>query len=335
MKSSQRPNPASAPKPPLHSLFCRAAVLLALPALLLPMTGCIRTRSVDRTVVVPHVLDATLDQLLSRVQGRYDQVQTMSATVEITASTGGEHRGEVKELPSFTGYIILRKPADLHILMLVPVIRSRALEMVSDGKTFRLLIPSKNKAVEGQDVSPAPTTPALVQTAGGAAGKGTPAGTPEPRNAGLYELRPYIIRDALLIPAPLPDEFVTLTESSRIMPPAKGRKESTEEPDYDLTVLRQLKGQTLQRERVVHIGRVSLLPYKQEIYDVNGRVVTVVNYDRYAKNGDLDYPMSILISRPQDEYTLRIDFTKLNLNQKVDDEQFVLKIPENIPIQKM
>lgn len=317
-----RRNPASR----LISSHARAAALLL--GALLPLTGCIRTRLVAHTVVAPHVLDATLEQLVERLAASYAQVQSMSATVEIFATSGGEHRGEVKELPSFSGYIIERKPQDLHLLMLVPVIRSRALEMVSDGKTFRLLIPSKNKAVEGSDtpppakaqLNPAKPTPAQPAAAG--------------QNANLYELRPYIIRDALLIPPLGPENFVTLTESSRVTP-GKNNRDSDEEPDYDLTILRTRSGHTLERERVIHIGRLTLLPYRQDIYDADGRLVTIVDYANYQKTGEIDYPMSILIRRPLDEYSLRLVFSKVSFNQKVDDEQFVLKIPDSIPIQKM
>ena len=330
MKAPQQLNPAvrSVPRATL------AAALLF--STLLPLTGCIRTRLVARTVVAPHVLDATLDQLVEKLSAQFAQVQSMSASVEIFATSGGEHRGEVKELPSFSGYIIERKPQDLHLLMLVPVIRSRALEMVSDGKTFRLFIPSKNKAIEGSDSpvafkdSPAAPAPAPVETSK------LPASAPpaDTQNAGLYALRPYIIRDALLIPPLGQDEFVTLTESSRVMP-GKNSRESVEEPDYDLTILRSRMGHTLQRERVIHIGRLTLQPYRQDIYDAEGRVVTMVDYENYQKTGEVDYPMAILIRRPLDEYSLRLVFSKITFNQKVDDEQFMLKIPDNIPIQKM
>ena len=325
------PNPA--PRSARRHSATAALVLSAL----LPLTGCIRTRLVAKTVVAPHVLDATLDQLVERLSVNYAQVQSMSASVEIFATSGGEHRGEVKELPSFSGYIIERKPQDLHLLMLVPVIRSRALEMVSDGKTFRLFIPSKNKAVEGSDTPPAAQTqpvPVPPPAAPKLATPGTPAAAAETQNASLYNLRPYIIRDALLIPPLGTEEYVTLTESSRVTP-GKNSRESTEEPDYDLTILRTRMGHTLQRERVIHFGRLTLEPYRQDIYDAEGRLVTMVEYANFQKTGDVSYPMSILIKRPLDEYSLRLSFSKVSFNQKVDDEQFMLKIPDNIPIQKM
>jgi outer membrane lipoprotein-sorting protein len=91
----------------------------------------------------------------------------------------------------------------------------------------------------------------------------------------------------------------------------------------------------LGRQRVIHISRVTLLPYEQDLYDEQGRVVTTITYSKYQKFGDLDYPMSIFLKRPLDEYTLQIDITKLTLNQPLDDEDFKLTIPDGIPIQHM
>jgi len=285
----------------------------------LSLTGClsltIRHRTVDKTVRAPIVMDATLDQLNQRIAEQYSAVKTMNASVDIKASVGGSAVGEVKEYPSFAGFILLRKPSDLRVFMLVPVVRSLALDMVSDGKDFKLYLPQSKpnpKAILGSDQEVA-----------------------EPSKNGLENLRPYIIRDALLVPPVLPDEFVNKTENARILPPAPGKKEATEEPDYDLTVSRGKSGNVLETVRVIHIGRATLRPYEQDVYDHAGRLVTVVTYSNYQKFGDIDFPMSILISRPLDQYTLLITVNKLTLNQQLDDEQFVPTIPENVPVTKM
>jgi len=292
-------------------------VLLTLATgMLLGLTGCLslvtHSRAVTKTVLAQNVMDATLEQLNGQLEAQYAAIQTINATVSITASTGGEHQGEVKEYPASTGYILFRKPSDLTTLMLLPVFRSMALDMVSDGKNFKLLIPPQNKAITGEDHEVA-----------------------TPSKNGLENLRPYIIRDALLIPPVQGDEFVSKTENARILPPAPGKKVSTEEPDYDLTVTRHKSGIEEETIRVIHIGRVNLKPYEQDVYDTSGRLVTVVTYDKYRTTDGIDFPMSIVVKRPRDEYSLQIDITKLVLNQKLDDEQFVLKFPEGMTITKM
>ena len=47
------------------------------------------------------------------------------------------------EYTSLKGYIFVRKPGDLRVLLQLPVMGSRALDMVSDGRQFTLLIPRR------------------------------------------------------------------------------------------------------------------------------------------------------------------------------------------------
>lgn len=288
-----------------------SALLLFAPLLL---AGCLspRVHTVPKAVLAPNLKMATPDELLASLDREDKAIQTMSATVEITATTGGERGGEEKEYTALTGYIFLRRPADLRVLMLLPIVRSRALDMVTDGSQFKLLItfPGKKLAITGKDEY-----------------------TASSKN-GLENIRPYIIRDALLIPAASPDEFITPTESSRLLPPEPGKKTLTEEPDYDLTLSRVTHDHQLETVRVIHFGRVTLKPYQQDIYH-DGRIVTSVTYGKYQRFNDLDYPTEIVITRPQDEYKLKIDVTKMVLNGKMADDEFILKLPDTIPVQKM
>jgi outer membrane lipoprotein-sorting protein len=298
-----------------RQLWQRVVYALIAPALVFSLTGCVTTRIVDKTILAPDVREATLDELLKKLTAEYGAVQTLSLTVDITATEGGTHQGQIKTFPSFAGYILLRKPADLHVIMKVPFVGSRAMDMVSDGRYFKMLIPPKNRAVIGSEI------------------------LTNPSKNGLENLRPNVIRDALQIPPVGADEFVTLTENSRLITPAHGHKEAIEEPDYDLSVLRMkagdATGHVLERVRVIHVSRVTLLPYQLDLYDAEGRVVTTISYSKFQKFGDVDYPMSILLKRPIDEYTLQIDISKLVLNQKLDDESFKLTIPDGVPVQKM
>lgn len=266
----------------------------------------------QKAVLAPNLKTATPDELLAGLDRQDKAIQTMSATVEITATTGGERGGQEKEYTSLAGYIFLRRPADLRVLMLLPVVRSRALDMVTDGDQFKLLItfPGKKLAITGKDEY-----------------------TASSKN-GLENIRPYIIREALLIPSASPEEYITTTESSRILPAEIGKNVVTEEPDYDISISRVTSGHHMEPVRVIHFGRISLKPYQQDIYH-NGRVVTSVTYDKYQRFNDLDYPTEIVITRPLDEYKLKIDVTKLVLNGKMADDEFILKLPDGLPVQKM
>jgi outer membrane lipoprotein-sorting protein len=276
------------------------------------LTGCLtHIRAVPKTRPAEVVMSATLDQLLSHVDARFNEIQSLNASVEIVASEGGARQGQIKEFPSFSGYIFLRKPEDLRVLMRVPFLGSVGLDMVSDGKTWKLWIPRQQKAMTGT------------------------GDTPDPSQHGLESLRPKVIFDSLLVRGLGPDQVVDLTQDSRILPDPKDKKQLVEEPDYELTILEPPQSNIAHTLRVIHIGRSTLLPYQQDIYDQNGHVVTQAFYSNYQSFGDIQFPMKIEIKRPQDQYDLAITITKLTLNQKLDDDQFELKFPEGVQVKTM
>ncbi len=288
-------------------LRIKQAFAVGLLSLAPALTGCLtHIRAVPKTHPAEVVRNATLDQLLTQVDARFSQVQSLSATVEIVGSTGGARQGQIKVYTSVDGYIFLRKPEDLRVLLKLPFVGSVALDMVSDGKTWKLWSPPKHLAMTGT------------------------GDTPDPSQHGFESLRPKVIFDSLLVRGLAPGQVVDLTQDSRIYPDPKNKKQLVEEPDYELTILEPPQGNTAHTLRVIHIGRSNLLPYQQDIYDQYGNVVTQAFYSNYRYFGDIPFPMKVEIKRPQDQFGLVITFLKLTLNQKLDDDQFELRFPEGV-----
>jgi hypothetical protein len=285
---------------------------VGLVALAPALTGCLsHIRAVPKTRPAEVVMNATLSELLRRVENRFNETRSINATVQIVASEGGARQGQIKEFTSLSGYIFLRKPEDLRVLLRVPVLGSQALDMVSDGKTWKLWSPPKHLAMTG--------TGEVADSS----------------QHGLESLRPKIIFDSLLVRGLGPDQVVDLTQDSRVIPDPKDKKQLIEEPDYELTILEPPKGNTAHTLRVIHIGRSTLLPYQQDIYGPDGNIVTRAFYSNYQYFGNIPFPMKIVINRPQDQYGLAITVTKLTLNQKLDDDQFELKFPDNVVVKTM
>jgi outer membrane lipoprotein-sorting protein len=279
------------------------------------LTGCFSTTRVVPRAQAPDVYKtATVEELEKSVSDRNATIKTMNAAVLITATTGGAKEGKVTEYTSFRGYIFVQKPANLRVILQLPVVGSRALDMVSDGKTFTLV-----RATVGH---------------GDVWTQGSNTVT-NPSKNGLENLRPGVFLDSLLVPGVQPGEYVTLTESTREAQPETKHHDAVLEPDYDLTVLRTKAGNVLVPERVIHISRVTLLPFQQDIYNDEGQVVTVATYERYAPASDQQMPMLVTIKRPLDEYSLKIEVTKLTLNETFEPDQFELKVPAGVPVQKM
>jgi outer membrane lipoprotein-sorting protein len=278
------------------------------------LTGCFRTtRMVQKTQAPESYKTASVDQLEKELADRDAAIKTLDASVLLTASTGGGKEGQITTYTSFKGYIFVRKPRDLRVILQLPVLGSRALDMVSNGNTFTLMRESTHGTqwVQGTNVVTKPST------------------------NGLENLRPPVFFDSLLIAGVEPDEFLVLTDSTRVLAPASKHQPAIEEPDYDLAVLKQANGNTMQLTRLVHFSRITLLPFQQDIYDDKGQIVTQASYDKYQDFNGQQFPTLIDIRRPLDEYSLKLQVTKLTLNQPLENDQFELKIPPGTTVQQM
>lgn len=286
---------------------------LALLCLLPGLSGCVRrTHTVMKTQPPPQVLSSTLAQLVEATTHRYDSIQTLVATVYIVASTGGGQQGKVVTYTSFPGHILLRKPEDLRVLLLVPVAHVTALDMATDGKTFTLVIPSKNRAITGSNEVT------------------TPSKNP------LENLRPQVFTDSMLIRSAGPGEEVSMVSDSHVYQPDPSKKLLIDEPEYDLGIYRH--GDTpgeLKTLRVIHVGRATLLPFQQDIYDNTGRLVTVAKYEKYQMFGTTQFPSIITIQRPLDQLELKVTISKLTVNETLENDQFQVTIPPNAQVQHL
>jgi outer membrane lipoprotein-sorting protein len=290
----------------------RQALALAAIGLAPALTGCLtHTRYVPKTRVADVIISTSLDAMARQLAGRYDAMQTFNAGVEISATTGGGLQGKEVQTLSFAGYILMRKPEYLRVLLLVPVVRTSALDMVSDGKNFKLLIPPRKRAIVGSNTV---TTPS---------------------KNGLENLRPDVFFDSMFIQGPEEDEIMSMTTDIRVMESGKKKKDLIEEPAYALQILKRPEGTQARTLRVIHINSTDLLPYQQDIYDKDGQVVTKAYYANYQYYGNTPFPSNIIIERPRDHYSLTVNITKLTFNGHLDDDQFELKIPENIPIETL
>lgn len=281
--------------------------------LLLPMmTGCLsRSRKTIPIRPAGIVINASAAQLVENVNYEYNAIHSLTATVLIQASVSKSRQGEASDYTPFPGYILLRKPGELRVLGLVPVLHTHAFDMASDGANFKLVIPSKNKAIVGADVV-----------------------AKRSRNA-LENLRPFMFLDAMLVRTIQPAEQVLLTtHTDTVQDPS--HKFLMEKPEYDLTIVRPKPGsQILTAVRVIHFKRENLQPYKQDIYNQDGALEEQVIYGDYQEFGKTRFPGVITIRRPLDEYQIVLTIQKLTLNQDLKDDQFKVEIPDGTVIQKL
>jgi len=276
------------------------------------LTGCYKTTRIVPIAMPPEqLITAPLNQLLKQTNDRYAALTTMTASIQITASTGGNKQGKIDTYPTFSGHMLMRKPADLRVLL--SYLGMRAMDMATDGKTFKMVIPLQNRAITGSnDVTTSSTNP-------------------------IENLRPDVFLDSMFVRGLGAGELVSLTMDERIYQPDPKKKDLIDEPDYDLSILRQKTNDTtLQMLRVIHIGRSSLLPYRQDIYDDHGQLVTQATYENYQKFGETEFPTKVTIKRPIDQLSIVVTVSNLIPNQPLEDDQFQLPdIPATYKVQKL
>jgi outer membrane lipoprotein-sorting protein len=278
------------------------------------LTGCFRTTQIVQRTQAPEMYRSTsVENLEKIISDRDAAIKTLNAAVLLTASTGGGKEGKVVTYTSFKGYIFVQKPRNLRVILQVPII-GRALDMVSNGDTFTLVHATGGHGDVWIQGSNKVTTPS---------------------KNGLENLRPPVFFDSLLVPGVPTDEYVSLSESTRVLAPQSKHQPAIEEPDYLLAVLKKSEGNALHLERLVHFSRVTLLPFEQDIYNDQGEAETIATYDKYQDFNGVQFPMLIDIKRPIDEYELKLQVTKLTLNQPLENDQFELKIPPGVTVQTM
>jgi outer membrane lipoprotein-sorting protein len=275
--------------------------ILVLPTLLL--TGCLfRSRTVEPPFISIQLKTATQQQLIDYINSQAASIQSMEATVDIDTTVGGVKKGKVTDYEEIRGYVLARKPAMLRMIGLMPIVRNKAFDMVSDGDGFKLWIPAKNRFVVGRnDVE-----------------------TPNPSQP-LENLRPQHIYDALLLRRVDPqNEIAVLENDTELVTDAKSRKVSR--ADYVVDVIHKGdQGWTLSRKIV--FSRTDLLPHRQLLYDDQGNVATNAVYNNYKEEAGVQFPWQIEIARPQEEYDITLNIVKLDLNQSLSDDKFVLEQP--------
>ncbi len=256
-------------------------------------------------------MTSTAEDLVKLINDRCNEIHSLSATVEFTATVGGPKKGKEKTYTAFTGYILLRKPESLRVIGLVPVLHTRAFDMASDGTNFKLWIPHENKVFEGPNTL-----------------------TKESPNT-LENFRPNVFSDSLLINCIGPNDLVTLTSDTDTQMDPETKK-LVVRADYDLSVLRKkANSQELIPERVIHFDRTNLRPYEEDIYDSKGAIQTQAIYGPEQTFGNVKFPGTITIKRPLEEYEIVITFEKLRTNLTLNDDQFELKTPEGARVQEL
>jgi hypothetical protein len=246
--------------------------------------------------------DATLDQLVESINGNAEKLKTFKASVDIDSSMLDQKKDKVIDKPQVPGWVLMRKPESLRMIGLLPLVHTHAFDMVSDGRTFSLAIPPKNRFYVGSNRQP-----------------NKPSAAPS-----FEDLRPQHISDALLL-KPISDKEVAVLEHTTEV--AKDRKR-TKMPSSQPTVIVLDKDETGRfLSRKIVFSRTDLQPPGAVHYNRQGQLVTYAHYENFSEYSGIMFPGIVSIQRPIEGLGMTLSIVKLDVNVPLTDEQFVLTQP--------
>ena len=281
--------------------------VLPLAFLAMQAAGCItikRKTEVKKEEIRPQ-LESSEEKLLASYNSQVRAVQTLQATVDLIPSTGTTYSGVIEEYHDVPGFILAQRPATVRMIGQAPVVAKNIFDMVSDGKEFRIYIPSKNTFLVG------PT--ALIR----------------PSKKPLENLRPQHIVEALFWPEFSPSANVLFEQF-----------DFNVSRYYILTLLRQTEGGKFQIARKVWYNRADLRVSRVQLFGAGGKLDSDIQYSDWqpvpapapAPGGapatePTSFARDIHIWRPQDDYKLEIKILKLTLNEPISPDRFELAQP--------
>lgn len=293
-------------------VIVRGAITAAAGSALL-ISGCSYLVPSKRKLPVPKapevVHTVTPQELVAQLNQRWQNLEALTATVEIQATEYKTEQGVAKNYPSARASIVISKPQFLRVRG--TYFGVMIFDLASNGQNFSLEIPSKNLAIEGSNTA-----------------KATSQNTWE-------NLRPGFFFNAMVVRGVDPDEHYFMTSDTETMEdPTKKHLYSV--PEYILNINRvSPDSQNETPVRVVTFHRDDLLPYEEDIYNSEGELETQVVYQDYRDFSSIQYPATITITSPLNGFRLVLTMESVHQNMKLPADEYQLQLPAGLKIQHL
>jgi len=249
----------------------------------------------------PVIKEATREELLDKYNLYAQNIKTVSATVVLKPTAGSKYSGVIEEYHEVKAFLLAARPSSIRVIGQAPVIGTTVFDMASDGETFRVSVPSKNKFLVGQ--------------VAGEFNSSKP----------IENLRPQHLLDALLWPEIHKEESVLFEEFN-----------DDTARFYVLTVLRG--GYRTEILRKIWFDRADLQVSRLQTFAPKGLLVSDVRYSDWQPvdpaqagipvTGPITtFAHNIRIDRPHDDYRLDLQVSKIVLNSDIPADRFLLDQP--------
>ncbi|HXQ26087.1 MAG TPA: hypothetical protein VN822_06755 [Candidatus Acidoferrales bacterium] len=267
--------------------------------------GCAASHTtVVKPAVAPESLQiATKQDLIAQYNRQAEAIASLNAAVTMTLTAGSAYTGVIKQYHEVNGFVLAQKPASIRAIGQAPVVGTNIFDMVSDGQTFHIFIPSQHKFLQG------------------------PASLERPSAKPIENLRPQHLTGAMFWEA-IPAQDLVLVEEAR----------ESGSQYYVLTVARPADkaGATdtnataaadWEIAQRIWFDRGDLSVARSESFDPGGKLGSDVGYSGWDTIGTVRYPRRISIDRPGNDYKLQIGITRATFNESISSDRFVLQQP--------
>jgi len=283
----------------------RNLLRVSLATLALILAGCAGQVSVVKNTPPaekPVTRDATREELLEKFNSTAGSINSLNATVELKPTAGSKYSGIIEEYHEVKAFLLAERPADIRVIGQAPVIGTTVFDMASDSQEFRVSIPSKNKFLVG---------PVTLERAG---------------SKPIENLRPQHLLDALLWPEIHKQETVLFEEFN-----------DETARYYVLTVLRG--GYQTEILRKIWFDRSVLEVARLQSFGPRGILLSDIHFSNWqtvdaaktvagaTATTNQQFPRSIRIERPHDDYRLDLQIAKITLNDDIPLDRFKLEPP--------
>ncbi len=256
---------------------------------------------------------ATIEELTEKLEA-FGAIRTMKATVELRLSVvtdeqaarrkGGEADGDLRRVQEFTevrGFILIERPAKIRTIAELPVLKSKAFDMVSDGTEFKVHIPPKNRFLIGN------------------------AATNGSSKRRIDRVRPQHLLEAVLIGPPRESEPHHMLENVLYGDRA-----------YQVVHLMGsgVEGK-LRLSRKIWFDRTGFHIARMQAFDDRADLVTDAFYTEWSEEKGLPYPRTVFLSRPKDGYEIQLRIVKPGLNESLSERSFELNAPKGVEIERI
>lgn len=267
------------------------SLLLALAA-----GGCVvKTHKVKEFERPRSAQTASLQDLIHRLNSEAEAVHSFQAKVRFDLRSGSLASGELKNYHEIKGFLLYRSPDHLRMIGQIPSFGLNALDMVSNGREFRVSFAPYRKFIIGSALD-----------------------HPHSKKP-LENLRPEHILEALR-PATIGENI-----DHRLI----FQEEASEGRDnfYVMYEVVQAESGSAALRRKIWIDRFDLRVARQQLYSEGGVLESDAHYTQYSQWGDVWYPGGIDLFRPREDYGLAIRVDDIKFNLLLDDSKFELTRP--------